>query len=211
MRIYLLRHGQSQANAGISDTIDCSLTDLGKRQAEAVAEALSPVGVDVILSSPYRRCLETAELIRRRSGAAAEFWPAIGEHHHDPFPPGPWPLPSRDELLRRWPGFVAPPQMPQLRWATVPEDRAGQWSRISKAVRDLLNRFCDQANRGVVIVTHQAPASVFIQAFCQWNNPLNVRVQIDPGSLSVLRVDPTGRRHVICINCRAESLGDLAT
>jgi len=206
MRIYILRHGQSQANASLSDEIDCGLTDLGRRQSSAVAAALAKLGIACVLSSPYRRCLETAEMIRQAAGAAAELWPAVCEHHHDPFPPGPWPLPRRSELTQKWPNFAAPPDMPETHWAAAAEDRPGQWRRLSGAVLSLLGRFPPQTAANVAVVTHQAPASVLIQAFCQWPNPLNVRVHIDPGSVTVLEVDAAGRRHLVRLNCQPESL-----
>lgn len=200
MRIYLVRHGESEANAGLSDAIDCGLTDRGIRQGKAVAAALAEFGVSRVLSSPYRRSLETSETIRSVTGAIAEFWPAVHEHHHDPFPPGTWPLPTRSDLERRWPNFVAPADMPQTHWASVPEDRPRQWQRITAAVHHLLGRFRSDTDAGVAVVTHQAPASVFVQAFCQWPNPLNVRVHIDPGSITILEVDLQERRHLIRVN-----------
>jgi broad specificity phosphatase PhoE len=162
MRIYLVRHAQSEANAGLTDAVDCPLTELGRRQSAALAEALARVRVGCVLSSPYRRCLETAEAIRAATGAPAEFWPAVHEHHHNPFPAGQWPLPTRSALAKAWPHFTAPPDMPEVRWAAVPEDRPGQWQRLSRAVTSLLDRFAAQADARVVVVTHQAPGSVFI-------------------------------------------------
>jgi broad specificity phosphatase PhoE len=136
----------------------------------------------------------------------AEFWPAVHEHHHDPFPPGAAPLPTRSALASQWPGFAVPPDMPEVRWAAVPEDRARQWQRLSKAVASLLDRFASQPHTRVAIVTHQAPASVFVQAFCQWPNPLNVRVHVEVACVTVLEVDAAGRRHLVCLNVPPESL-----
>jgi broad specificity phosphatase PhoE len=200
MRIYVVRHGESEANVGATDEVDCALTELGRRQSASIAAALAKTGVTHILTSPYRRCLETAEAIRAATGAAAELWPAVHEHHHDPFAPGEWPLPSRSEIETHWPHFTAPVDMPSSRWAAVPEDRAGQWKRINAAVRQLLDRFRREADAAVAVVSHQAPISVFVQAFCQWPNPLNVRVHVDPGSVTVLEVDAEGRRHLVRLN-----------
>lgn len=200
MRIYLLRHGQSEGNAALTAEVDCGLTDVGAAQSAAAAAAVAAMGVTRILSSPYRRCLQTAETVRGATGAPAEFFPAVHEHHHDPFPPGPWPLPARAELAHRWPGFAVPADMPPQRWAAVPEDRPGQWRRIGAAVQHLLERFGGQADAGVAVVTHGAPASVFVQAFCQWQNPLRVSVHVDLGSVSILEVDPAGRRHLVRLN-----------
>ena len=200
MRMYVIRHGESELNAGVSKAVDCALTDVGRQQVRALAKFLAPLGVTHVLSSPYRRCLETAEAIRTAIGAAAEVCPALHEHHHGPFSPGDWPLAARAGVERAFPEFAIPADMPQTHWATVPEDRAHQWQRMTRVLRELEARFGRQRLAGVAVVTHQAPASVLIQAFCQWHNPLNVRVHVDPGSVTVLDIDADGRRHVRGLN-----------
>src|ERR687885_79383 len=66
-RILLVRHGQSQGNAerrfgGHSPT---PLSELGFRQAEAMARALAAEGVTAIYSSALLRALQTAEPLAR--------------------------------------------------------------------------------------------------------------------------------------------------
>ncbi len=200
MRIYLIRHGESQATAGLTDEIDCALTERGRRQTTDAATALAKLGVTCILSSPYRRCLQAAEILGRITAAPVEFCPAMQAHYHEPFPPGSPPLAELKELAAQWPDFTVPPETEQGRWAVVPEDRGKLWQRIGRAVRYLLERFGRTPQAGVGIITHQAPVSVFVQAFCQWQNPLNVRVHADLGSASVLEVDSAGRRHVVRLN-----------
>ena len=65
----LVRHGQSEFNAAFSVTRidpgipDPKLTAEGHRQAEQAAETLRHSGVRRLISSPYRRALETATII----------------------------------------------------------------------------------------------------------------------------------------------------
>lgn len=87
MNIILIRHGQSGANAGITDHQDSELTPLGERQALATAQFLKETlgsgrGWTGIVS-PFLRALQTASPI----AAALELsfaadWDAreIGEH-----------------------------------------------------------------------------------------------------------------------------------
>jgi probable phosphoglycerate mutase len=63
MRLLLLRHGQTHGNtAGALDTAapGLHLTDLGRRQAEAAARALSGHGIDQIYVSTLTRTHQTA-------------------------------------------------------------------------------------------------------------------------------------------------------
>jgi len=54
MPIYLIRHGQSWANAGDKTIIDPPLTILGRQQAADIS-----LTVDLVICSPMRRALET--------------------------------------------------------------------------------------------------------------------------------------------------------
>jgi len=201
MRIELIRHGESELLAGLSDDLDAPMTPLGLRQAGALAAELAPEGLTAILSSPLRRCLQTAEVIRRVTGAPGEVWPVVHEHHHAPYAPGGWPLATKRQIAAAFPDFALPEDMPQTHWAAVPEDREHQWQRISQAVRELLGRFESTGDARVAVVTHGAPASVFVQAFCLWPNPLRAGVRIDPGSVTTLEVEPeTGRRVLLRLN-----------
>ncbi|MEJ0007080.1 MAG: histidine phosphatase family protein [Steroidobacteraceae bacterium] len=67
--IYLIRHGQSQANVG-GITLEnplVPLTELGELQARAVASLLPPTA-DTIWSSPFKRALDTAAPYCTRMG-----------------------------------------------------------------------------------------------------------------------------------------------
>ena len=57
MLLYLVRHGESTYNAEgrIQGQTDVPLSELGRRQSEAVADALRTQPVDAVYSSPLRR------------------------------------------------------------------------------------------------------------------------------------------------------------
>jgi broad specificity phosphatase PhoE len=57
-RLYLVRHGR--AAAGWDTDPDPGLDEIGLRQAVAVAARLAPLGPLPVLTSPLRRCRETA-------------------------------------------------------------------------------------------------------------------------------------------------------
>lgn len=69
--IYLIRHGE--AAAGWGDHPDPGLSELGLKQAVAVAAILSAKGIKKIISSPMQRCRETSGPLSRHLG----FEPAI--------------------------------------------------------------------------------------------------------------------------------------
>jgi broad specificity phosphatase PhoE len=68
--LLLVRHGQSEANAGTSTEPDCALSDLGRQQARALARRLGALDLSgfVALTSPYRRAVQTAEEVALATG-----------------------------------------------------------------------------------------------------------------------------------------------
>jgi broad specificity phosphatase PhoE len=62
-RLYIVRHGR--AAAGFGESHDPGLDELGREQAECVAQELAPRGPLSILSSPLRRTRETAAPLAR--------------------------------------------------------------------------------------------------------------------------------------------------
>lgn len=69
MRIFFVRHGQSELNdTGIHQRRDTRLSARGREQASKLVERFGGVSVDVILASTYPRAVETARIIGRRLG-----------------------------------------------------------------------------------------------------------------------------------------------
>jgi uncharacterized phosphatase len=67
MKLYLVRHGQTTANAAgraVGRGQDSLLTDQGLHDAQSAAEYLRDVPVDTIVSSPMTRARHTATIIR---------------------------------------------------------------------------------------------------------------------------------------------------
>jgi broad specificity phosphatase PhoE len=82
MRIYFVRHGQSEANVlrVISNReLPHHLTDLGRQQAEALAQSLADVPLTVVYSSPIIRAAETAQIVAASKGLPVEIADALRE------------------------------------------------------------------------------------------------------------------------------------
>lgn len=77
-RLFLIRHGEPEAAWG-GAVDDPGLSEAGRAQAEAAAVSLSDFGSLAILSSPMRRCRETATPYERRNGSSASIETAVSE------------------------------------------------------------------------------------------------------------------------------------
>ena len=71
MKIVLVRHGRPDEGHA-ERPHDPPLADDGRRQAEAVADALAAEGIDRIVTSPLLRARQTAEPLATRLGLVAE-------------------------------------------------------------------------------------------------------------------------------------------
>ena len=69
MRIYLLRHGIAEEGFGKRDS-ERALTDEGKQKVRELLKTVAQAGVrpSLVISSPYRRAMETARLAMTELG-----------------------------------------------------------------------------------------------------------------------------------------------
>ncbi|MGK2854300.1 MAG: glucosyl-3-phosphoglycerate phosphatase [Microbacteriaceae bacterium] len=82
-RLVLLRHGQTEYNAGsrMQGQLDTDLSDLGRDQAVAAAEVLAKRQPLIIVSSDLRRALDTATALGERSGLQVAIDERLRETH----------------------------------------------------------------------------------------------------------------------------------
>lgn len=71
--VYFVRHGQSVDNvAPVFQSPDSPLSEKGKKQAKYVADRVSKLSFDALITSPLRRAEETARAIERVTGKTPE-------------------------------------------------------------------------------------------------------------------------------------------
>lgn len=78
--VYFVRHGQAESNvARIYGGKDAMLTDEGRSQAALVAERVSRLNVEALISSDYPRAKDTAAIIHTTIGISPEEQSMFGE------------------------------------------------------------------------------------------------------------------------------------
>lgn len=102
-----IRHGQSEFNVVFGQTgedpgiEDPGLTELGRRQAIETAKALEQAEISRLIASPYKRALQTAEIISGHLGLSISIDPIVREHKHFTCDIGT----PRSKLTVDWPGL----------------------------------------------------------------------------------------------------------
>ena len=73
-KVYLVRHGQSGLNVQpVFQGAGGQLSEIGRAQAQAVASRVEKLQFETIISSPYARAVETANLIGDSTGRPVEY------------------------------------------------------------------------------------------------------------------------------------------
>jgi broad specificity phosphatase PhoE len=181
--LVLVRHGQSDANAAaqLVGRLDPPLTELGRQQAQRVADALGPRAPALVVSSPLQRALQTARAIADAAGCDVTVDERVIELDYGEWdgrgltdvPPDAWERWRTDPLF-------APPGGESLTAVTA---------RTSSAMADLLAR---NDERPVVVVSHVSP----IKAAVTWALDAGVettwRLRLDLASLTTITGSPHG-------------------
>ena len=158
VRIILARHGHVDwlAPERFRGRAELPLSDLGRRQAQAVARYIAATWKpDAVCTSPLGRCRETGAEIA--APFRLELRPVDGLADIDY---GEWQGLTRDEAQERWPDetelWFRTPHI-----AAIPggETLAALLSRTSAALRDILWRHPDQT---VVLVGHDSVNRVLL-------------------------------------------------
>ena len=69
MELIIVRHGESEYNTDISESLDSSLTTEGILQVKKTAEYLKKIDLSEFegITSPYLRTLQTAKIIQTKN------------------------------------------------------------------------------------------------------------------------------------------------
>lgn len=192
MSIFLLiRHGNSEAvdyipgrNPGVH------LSKSGKQQAKELAETLLPVQIDMLISSPLERTLETAHFIAEKKGLFTEVNEAFIELE-----------------FGEWTGKTFPDLEKLEQWKNFHTFRAGTKIPLGELISEAQTRFVTEIislrklhpEKTIAIVSHGDPIKA---AICYFTGiPLNMMLGITVGtaSISVIEINEWGST-LHCLN-----------
>lgn len=194
----LLRHGETaltpEKRFSGSGGTDPELSAAGRRQAEATATALAARGsVQAVVSSPLRRCRETAQAIAARLGLEVRIEEGLRETDF-----GAWEGLTFAEVRERFPedldawlgsARVAPTGGGES-FATVAR-------RVAVARDKLLARY---AGKTVLLVTHVTPVKTLVRLALGAPPESLFRMELSAASLSAIAYFSDGNASVRLLN-----------
>lgn len=180
-RFVLLRHGQTAMSAAkqYSGHSNPELTELGREQARAAARTLRDRGgIDVIVSSPLTRCLQTAEAAAEELGLQVEVVDKLIEQDF-----GAWEGKTFEEA------HALDPRLHD-EWLADPtlappggESLQKLHNRVRRVRRDLQER---HAGKTILVVSHVSPIKSFVRQAIDAGPHVVARMFLDLASLSVV-------------------------
>jgi probable phosphoglycerate mutase len=184
---FLVRHGvTTHTNHRLSGWMPgIHLTQEGRAQAEAAAQALASVPLKAVYASPIARTTETALPIAERHGLAVTKRRDIGEVEYGRWTNRSLKVLARTKLwttVQRWPGGVVFPDGESL--------RAVQ----SRAVDGLEAIRTEHARESVCVVSHGDVIKLVAAHYLGLHIDLFQRIVVVPASITVISVSDDGPR-----------------
>ncbi|HUT58621.1 MAG TPA: histidine phosphatase family protein [Phycisphaerae bacterium] len=205
--IIVVRHAEpaDQHVTAPNHWIDMPLTDLGRRQADAVADRLARelAGATCRLySSDLKRTAQTAEPIASRLGVAVQPAPQLREYNNG-LADG-----LSAETLKTWAPELTPPMREIL------ANPGGEsWPQFHQRVSAFMERISAAADRPLIVVAHNGSINIILNWWLRapltagGDTPLSFGASL--ASLTVLRVSPQGKPAVERLNdtCHLQAAG----
>ena len=150
MTIYLVRHGESECNVKgmLYGRTDCALTELGRRQAAAVAEKLRGEHIERCVASPLIRASDTAGAAASALGLELEYDERLMEQDM-----GEWENVPFEDLVREQPKLLD--EMFQD-WTSVVPPGGESYETLRERVRGVLRGIIER-DEDTLIVAHNGP------------------------------------------------------
>lgn len=199
-RLFLIRHGETLANREFRyiGSRDDALSETGARQAAQLAEALAPLPIAAIYSSPLQRAHKTALAIAALHQLSAQVTDELRECDF-----GAWEGLSRAEVLARGPEET---QLLQAweRDATVSPPGGESFATMQERVRAFVEKLAQtHSGEALALVSHVGPIKVLLAAALDAPISASMRIFLDPATISVIDWAPGGRALVRLVNSHA--------
>ena len=185
MKIYLIRHGQTDWNiqGKIQGSHDIPLNETGREQARLLAIGMASRPVRKIFSSTLKRAVETARMIGESQSVDIYLAPGLMEVEF-----GKWEGMTWDEIKEQYPAEYE-------RWNLNPVDvappggetQADVLKRVASSIEAVMGM--TDKREDIAIVTHGATMA-YIVAYLMRNHPEESEIIVENASITTINYNP---------------------
>ncbi len=148
MRVYFVRHGQTDHNANqLHQPVTAELSATGTQQAEALARRFSAIAVDRIIASPYVRTKQTAEIINNVLKKDVSFDERIREVKK----PSEVEDKAYDDPTASYIKKLCEANFANPTWRHSDEEN---FDDLAKRTKSFAQSLCDEPDSNILVVTH---------------------------------------------------------
>lgn len=188
--VFLVRHGETEWNREeiFRGTVDVSLNATGMEQAGRICAALYGSGIDLVLSSPLKRAVETARPLADKLGTTVMVVDQLRDMNF-----GEWQTLSRPEVRDRYPELYN-------RWLKTPHEVAfPSGDRVIDVFWRAWHTFrrvaLENRDRRVVIVSHRVITKLILCGVLGIGPEGFWRIRQDTGCIN--RIDLEGDEFIV--------------
>ncbi|MBN2259430.1 MAG: histidine phosphatase family protein [Clostridiales bacterium] len=170
MELYLIRHGETDYNKTrrLQGHLDIELNDNGRNQAIAVSDEISTMNIDLIISSPQKRALETAQIIARKTNSEIRIDENLMERAF-----GSLEGMAFKDILNQHPKFFDMIRME----SEMPIEGIETVKAVEERVQSVLERIKEESNiKKILLVSHGGTARVFHKVINSDKEYFNIQI-----------------------------------
>jgi probable phosphomutase (TIGR03848 family) len=190
--IYLIRHATNDTiGRSIAGRVPgVSLNTEGRQQAERLAVRLAKEPIEIIVSSPLDRAVETAVPLAKRLGQDVQISEALTELDY-----GDWTKQKLEQLeavpkWRQWNSFRSGHRIPNGEMMVEVQ------ARMVGEIQRLRTQYPEQ---GIAIFSHGDPIRTVIAYYLGVPLDLFQRIEINPAAVSIILLDDYAPK-IMCLN-----------
>jgi len=202
-RLYLVRHGETHYNleGRIQGQLDSDLTELGTRQAEAIARRLASESFAAIYSSDLGRAVSTAAVVAEGRAVRVQTTPLLREASF-----GVVEGLTRDEVEARFPADQY--EWRRMAWSGARPPGAETWEQVVDRCREFLaiaGGTC-AASGDILVIGHGGSVRGLIVAALSFPIAVYRAIHLGNASLSIIELGERPSLWLLNDTCHLDSL-----
>ena len=172
MKLYLIRHGETDWNKKhlYQGQGNRSLTSLGKKEAQKLAQELKSVKADTIFASDLKRAAETAKIVNSFQKLPIQVEPLLREINFGKMEGKP-----HAEVLRKNKTYFLPNGLVNYRYV-FPDGES--WQMVHKRIAKFFRKLKRQPYKTVFIVCHQGTIKAFLYKLMKYTKHDLSKIQV---------------------------------